>query len=105
MAFLTLRCAVFLLITTLLLSGCGSRSEIERALDLLPADDRTAAERQKTCPLSGDPLGSAGKPYKMTLKDQTFFLCCRRCANLISESDADNILAKVSALLEDSEEP
>jgi YHS domain-containing protein len=29
--------------------------------------------------VSGEPLGSMGKPYKVTVKGRTFFLCCEGC--------------------------
>jgi hypothetical protein len=42
----------------------------------LSASDRAAAEKQRVCPVSGDVLGATGKPYKVTVKGQTVFLCC-----------------------------
>ena len=43
----------------------------------LSPSDRAAAEKQRVCPVSGDLLGSMGKPIKVIVKGQTVFLCCR----------------------------
>jgi YHS domain-containing protein len=48
-------------------------------LEELNDADRKQAEKQKVCPVSGEPLGSMGKPYKVTVKGRTFFLCCEGC--------------------------
>ena len=48
-------------------------------LDELSAADRKAAEKQKICPVSGEPLGGMGKPYKLTYKGRDIFLCCEGC--------------------------
>ncbi len=62
--------------------------------------DRKLAEQQKTCPVTGNLLGTAdmGKPYKMTVKGRDFFLCCDGCKDAV-EKDPDGILKKVDALL------
>ena len=62
--------------------------------------DRKLAEKQKVCPVSGSPLGTAdmGKPYKMTVKGRVIFLCCDGCKDAV-EKDPDGILKKVDALI------
>ncbi len=60
--------------------------------------DRKLALQQKTCPVSGDPLGSMGAPFKMTVKGRDFFLCCDKCKAEVNK-DPDGILKKVNALL------
>ena len=61
--------------------------------------DRKLAEQQKVCPVSGNPIGTAGMtPYKMTLKGRTFFLCCDGCKDDV-DKDPEGILKKVDALL------
>src|SRR5262245_16327913 len=67
-------------------SGDAANAEITEALAKLPAEDRTIAEKQKVCPVSGEPLGTMGPPLKMEVKGQTVFLCCEGCK--------DKLLAK-----------
>ena len=57
----------------------GGHSEYEEALAQLSKADRALAEKQKVCPVSGEPLGSMGKPYKVTVKGQDVLLCCQGC--------------------------
>ncbi len=101
--------------TALVLSGCGAPSnpvpKPEAAAadaktaavkpDTLPAGladlseaDRALAIQQKVCPVSGEPLGSMGKPFKVTVKGQTFFLCCDGCQDDLKK-DPDKYLAKL----------
>ncbi len=54
------------------------KSRHEDALATLSPADRELAEKQKVCPVSGEPLGSMGTPYKVTVKDREVFLCCAR---------------------------
>ncbi|MBC8875621.1 MAG: hypothetical protein H8E44_39850 [Planctomycetes bacterium] len=69
--------------------------EIEKALSQLSHDDRMAAEKQKTCPVSTEALGSMGKPYKVTINDRDVFLCCQGCEEKL-RGDPDKYLAKIS---------
>jgi len=62
----------------------------------LSAEDRAAAEKQRICPVSGALLGSMGKPYKVTVKGRTVFLCCEGCEAKIKK-DPDKYLQKISA--------
>jgi len=62
----------------------------------LSAEDRALAEKQRTCPVSGELLGSMGKPYKVTVKGRTVFLCCEGCEAKIKK-DPDKYLEKISA--------
>ena len=70
-------------------------SEYEDALSQLSDADRSLAEKQKTCPVSGQPLGSMGKPYKLTVKGQQVLLCCSGCEDAIIENP-DEYLAKLN---------
>jgi YHS domain-containing protein len=69
-------------------------SEYEEALAQLSEADRALAEKQKICPVSGNPLGSMGKPYKVTVKGQEVFLCCPGCEDAIKKNP-DEYLAKL----------
>jgi hypothetical protein len=41
--------------------------------------DKELIEKQKTCPVSDQPLGSMGTPVKVVVKGRTVFLCCAGC--------------------------
>jgi Cu(I)/Ag(I) efflux system membrane fusion protein len=60
----------------------------------LSAADRAAALAQRVCPVSGERLGSMGKPFKVTVKGKTFFLCCDGCQEELNK-DPDKYLAKL----------
>jgi hypothetical protein len=60
----------------------------------LSADDRALAERQEICPVSGQPLGSMGKPYKVTVQGRDVLLCCAGCEDAI-RGDAEAYLGKL----------
>jgi YHS domain-containing protein len=99
------------------LSGCGggtspapqaahdsAAKKSANAADDLPGlkelseADRKLALQQKTCPVSGDPLGSMGTPFKMAVKGRDFFLCCDKCKAEV-DKDPDGTLKKVDALM------
>jgi len=69
---------------------------VPEGLAELSADDRAAAEKQRVCPVSGDVLGAMGKPYKVTVKGQTVFLCCPDCEKQLVKNP-DKYLAKMKA--------
>lgn len=50
---------------------------------------------QKTCPVTGEELGSMGKPIPVTVKGQTVYVCCRGCAAK-AQADPDKTLAAVA---------
>ncbi|NQT12351.1 MAG: hypothetical protein HQ582_06370 [Planctomycetes bacterium] len=72
-------------------SGSG---EMPEGLAELSDEDRALAVKQKTCPVSGELLGSMGAPIKVTVKDREVFLCCAGCKGAITE-DPDKYLAKL----------
>lgn len=50
--------------------------------------DKELIEKQKTCPVTDQPLGSMGKPVKVVVKGRTVFLCCAGCKRkLMAEPD------------------
>jgi len=49
---------------------------------------------QKTCPVTGEPLGSMGPPVPVTVKGQTIYVCCAGCADTV-QAEPDLYLAKV----------
>jgi hypothetical protein len=55
-------------------------AKIKASLEQLDPDDRKLAEEQRFCAVETENrLGSMGKPIKVTLKDQTVFVCCKSC--------------------------
>src|SRR5262249_61423256 len=47
-------------------------------MKLSPAD-RELATRQKICPVTDEPLGSMGVPFKVVIDGLPVFLCCDGC--------------------------
>jgi hypothetical protein len=56
--------------------------------------DKELIEQQKTCPVTGQPLGAMGKPVKMVVKGHTVFLCCTGCKKKLL-ADPDKYLKKL----------
>jgi uncharacterized protein (TIGR03000 family) len=82
------------------LSRADKAATIAANLDKLSSEDRDLAEAQKFCPMHPDDvLGSMGVPFKITLKGQPVFLCCKDCREK-AEADPDKTLAKVKELKE-----
>ena len=73
----------------------GLDDKVVTALSELSDADRTAALAQKTCPVTDKPLGSMGKPPKVTVEGQDVFLCCAGCEEEI-KSNPDEYLAKLN---------
>lgn len=76
-------------------AGSAGDSKYEAALAELPPEDRALAEKQKVCPVSGEPLGAMGKPYKVTVEGQDVLLCCQGCESKIKENP-EQYLAKLN---------
>jgi YHS domain-containing protein len=55
--------------------GSGDTSPVAAA----KPTDKELIEKQKTCPVTDQPLGSMGKPVKVVTKGRTVFLCCAGC--------------------------
>lgn len=64
------------------------------ALASLSPEDRALAEKQRVCPVSGDPLGSMGTPVKVTIEGREVLLCCEGCRPAI-EADPKKYLDKL----------
>jgi hypothetical protein len=69
-------------------------SDIAKALASLSAADRAAAEKQKTCLVGGEPLGSMGAPVKVTVLGRDVFVCCDGCTDAL-KADPEKFLAKL----------
>ena len=68
--------------------------EIEQAMAQLSTEDRALARAQKVCPVTGEPLGSMGKPEKITVEGREVFICCAGCEDMIRE-DPEQYLSKL----------
>jgi hypothetical protein len=64
------------------------------ALKGLAPEDRSLAERQKVCPVTGMPLGSMGAPKRMAVSGRIVFLCCGACESKLLREPA-KYLAKL----------
>jgi hypothetical protein len=101
--------AYLVLVLPLIALGCansGSPQEkaqeteatIKANLAKLDPDDRERAEEQKYCAVeTANRLGAMGKPIKVTIKDETVFLCCKGCEKT-AKKDPDKTLARVEEL-------
>lgn len=68
--------------------------KVKENLAKLSDADRASAEKQMTCPVSGEHLGSMGVPKKVTVKGQDVWVCCDSCKETI-QKDPDKYLAKL----------
>lgn len=69
--------------------------KIVAALASLSVEDRALAEKQKVCPVSGEPLGMMGAPKKLDVKGQAVFICCEGCEEKLL-ANPDEYLAKLN---------
>ena len=74
--------------------AAGMSAKVRANLDKLDPEDRKLAEAQRLCPMTGEPLGSMGKPIKLSVKGETVFVCCKGCVD-DALADPDKTLAKV----------
>lgn len=74
----------------------GFNEDVVKALSQLPDADRQAALAQKICPVGDKPLGSMGKPPKVTIEGREVFLCCDGCEEEL-RNDASKYLAKLKS--------
>jgi hypothetical protein len=63
--------------------------EIEKNLANLSPEDKELVHLQKTCPVSGEELGSMGPPIKVTKDGKSLFICCEGCQKPAEEKFAE----------------
>ncbi len=69
-------------------------AKIRANMDKLPPDDRRMAETQVFCAIDQDsPLGSMGPIYKVMVKGQPVFLCCKGCEAEAKQKPDDTLAA------------
>lgn len=74
--------------------SAAEAAKIKANFASLSASDRTLAEKQKICPVSGEPLGEMGPPKKVTVAGHDVFICCGSCEEPL-KNEPDKYLAKV----------
>ncbi len=75
-------------------------ADIKFNLASLESEDQEIAEQQRYCPIMESVrLGEMGRPFKVTVKGVTAFVCCENCVQLVQE-EPDRALAKISRLLQ-----
>jgi len=57
----------------------------------LSQTDQRLAMKQRTCPITGDLLGSMGKPIKVNVDGRTVFVCCQGCVKSVSQADRGSL--------------
>jgi hypothetical protein len=76
-------------------AGAGGPSNDQlAAIKELPADEQPLAIKQNVCPVSGEALGSMGKPFKVSAEGRSFYLCCKSCEKEL-KADPKAVLAKL----------
>jgi hypothetical protein len=83
--------------------GSLSAAQLEQIKKLSPEDQKLAL-KQKSCPVTGEPLGSMGMPSKVIVAGQPVFLCCAGC-EMEAQQNADETLRKVAKLMGDTKAP
>jgi YHS domain-containing protein len=69
--------------------------EVVEALAELSPEDRSLAEKQKSCPVTGELLGSMGAPLKVDVNGKPVFICCEGCREELLKKP-DEYLAKLT---------
>ena len=69
--------------------------EVVAALAELSPEDRSLAEKQKSCPVTGELLGSMGAPIKVDVNGKPVVICCEGCMEELLKKP-DEYLAKVN---------
>ena len=69
----------------------ADNAEIGNELAKLSPEDRQLVLAQKICPVSEQPLGSMGRPLKVTVDGKTLFICCEGCRDDAEENFAEHL--------------
>ena len=78
--------------------SAGAADEVAGERAKLSPEDRALVDAQEWCAVSTDErLGSMGPPFKLDIKGQPVFVCCKGCKRK-AEADPDKTLAAVAAL-------
>ena len=88
-------------------AGSGNPAPAVAADDKGPAPDAKLTDKeliakQKTCPVTDEPLGSMGKPVKVVVKGRRVFLCCAGCKKKLL-ANPDKYLKKLDEQMGEQE--
>lgn len=78
-------------------SAESEQKEIEASIALLPPEEQALAKAQGFCAVMEKPLGSMGMPIKLSVNNETIFVCCKGCSRK-ALAEPEKTLAKVSEL-------
>lgn len=109
---------LFGMLSTAMFAGCGETPEpaaeepvpadttTEASVELTEEQLETLAEAQRVCAVSGEPLGSMGKPLPVQVtsaagEKRTVFLCCESCREPLLENP-DRYLAQLDSAKTDT---
>ena len=70
--------------------------QLPEGLQKLSDDERTVAIQQDICPVTGQKLGSMGKPPQVMVNGQKVFICCAGCEEELQQNP-EKYLAKLSS--------
>ncbi|WP_417850230.1 hypothetical protein [Thalassoglobus sp.] len=57
-----------------------------KGVALLPTNEQPIALRQKTCPVTEGPLGSMGKPIRVSVGGKSIYVCCQGCVGTVQNN-------------------
>ena len=77
--------------------AAGGNQPIRLVVSAATAADQAAVQAQKRCPVMNTALGAHGAPMKITIGDQSLFVCCRGCVAKVQRRP-DFYLQKASEL-------
>ena len=63
--------------------------------------DHASAMKQHVCPVSGEMLGTMGKPIIVSVSNQDVWVCCNGCTETL-KADPEKYLAKLKSGTEDA---
>lgn len=79
-------------------SDSAGKSDMEKMAETLAnfqEEDRQSAMKQHFCPVSGEMLGTMGKPEKVEVDGQSVWICCDGCKDKLL-ADPEMYLAKLN---------
>jgi YHS domain-containing protein len=80
------------------LVGIGSGKQSFNEVATVPASEQqlaaAAIARQKTCPVSGKPLGSMGDPVAVEVNGQKLYVCCSGCVKAVQSNPTKYALGR-----------
>ena len=69
-----------------LATATGEALAFQQEFHLAGNSEQEAIARQKTCPVSGQKLGSMGRPVKATVNGRDVYVCCAGCIGALKKN-------------------